>query len=149
MTNTGMSRMKSRMRRLVFERGAHAALFQHRDDLLRDAAGQIDAAARHEHQRQITGKTAEIGGKQIERFCGARIGAVKRRCGDLLRLRQCSRHSIGLADGTVEIDQAAPAQDLLAGNAAAKFLDVRENLIVARIARSHVDMAALAGHRIP
>ncbi len=57
--------------------------------------------------------------------------------------------AVGLGDGAIDVDQTAPAEKLLAGDTALDRLDMREDLVVARRARSDVHVAALAGHRNP
>ena len=62
------------VRRLVLEGSAEIAGLQRRHDLLGDAAGEEDAAAALEHQRQVAGRAAEAGDEEVERLLGGRVG---------------------------------------------------------------------------
>ena len=143
------------MRRLVLEGGPELGLLQRRHDFLRDAAGEIDTALGHEHQRQIAGNTAEIGGEQGQRFRRDRIRAGKSRAGHFRRLGEKFGLTLGAADGTVDVHNSTAGKQFLGRNPAdggARIIDRRQegpDGIVARRARADIDMAALARHRKP
>ncbi|MNU64021.1 hypothetical protein D3C71_532910 [compost metagenome] len=69
--------------------------------------------------------------------------------GDVGRIGKDGFDAIRFADGTVKIDQPAPAKDLFAGDAAFDGFDMRENRIVACASRADIDMPAFARHRKP
>jgi len=135
--------------RLVFEGLAEFRLFQHRDDLLCDAAAQENAATCHEDQRKVAGDAAEIGGKKRQRLGCRAVGAVETRRGDRLRRREGRVEAVGKADRPIEINETPAAQDLFCGNTPLDRLQMRKHGAVACRARPKIDMAAFAGHRNP
>ncbi|ENN84511.1 hypothetical protein RHSP_72706 [Rhizobium freirei PRF 81] len=137
------------MRRLVFEGVAEFRLLQRRQDLLRDAAGEIDAAARHEDQGDVAGDAAEIGDEERQRLLGLLVGAGKRVGGDVGRLFEARLDTVGLADGVIEVLQTTAANDLFGRDPALDGFEMRPDLQVALAARSKIDMAAFARHRYP
>ena len=97
------------VRRLVVEGGAEIARFQRRDDPLRDPAGEIDAALRLEHQRDVAGRAAETGDEQRKRLLGDRIGFREGCLGDLGGRCEDGRLAVREGDGAIGVDQPAAA----------------------------------------
>ena len=65
------------VRGFVFECFAKSAGLERRKDALRNAAGKIDTAMRHEDQRQIACNASEIGDEQMQGFFRLRIAAIE------------------------------------------------------------------------
>ena len=102
------------VRRFVLEGSPKRAGFQRRDDFLRNAAGEEDAAAALEHQRQVAGCPAQAGDEQVQRFLSRRVRCLEGRFGDFGGSGEARRLSVGQRHGAIDVDQSAPAQDLLA-----------------------------------
>lgn len=95
---------------------------------MRNTAGKIDPATRHEDERHVSGDAPEIGAEQREGFLSLRIRSAKTMCGDIRRIGEARRDAIRSTNGAVEIDEASAAENLLARNAALNCFEMRKNL---------------------
>ena len=137
------------VRRLVDEGRAEGAAFQRWRDVARDAAGEIDAATRHEDHGEVAGEAAEIGREQRQRFRRGVIRAVEARRGDLGRRRERRRTAVGRSDAAIEPHQSRPAEQCLGADPPVRPLEMRPEREVARRHRPEIDVAAFARHRDP
>ena len=69
-------------------------------------------------QGKVAGGAPEASDEGLQRFLSHRIGLGQGRSGDLGRRGEGRRLAVGLSHRAVDVDEAASAQDLLAGNAA-------------------------------
>ncbi len=137
------------MRPLVDERVAKSTRLQHRRDARGDAAGEVDAAARHEHQRRVAGHPAEMLGEYRQRFLRLPVVAGKSVRRDLRRRVVARRRAVAGADRLVEPYHPGAAQHRLGRDARSVPLDVRPHLEIARRHRPKPDVPAFAGDRNP
>ncbi len=115
-------------------------------ELGHDAAGNVDAAARPERQRQVAGNRSEHRAEHVGRLARARILGSDLRIGDLRRRERRGGHVRELAQRIVEIDEARSRQHALGGDVIEAGAHDVEHGALACVRRRHGDVAALAGN---